>query len=101
LIDLTDKDISGKEAQILLDSVGITCNKNMIPDDPRSPMDPSGIRLGTPAMTTRGFVEADFKLVGDMIAHIINNPGDREIHERVKKQVQELTDKYPLYPELG
>ena len=101
LIDLTDKDISGKEAQILLDSVGITCNKNMIPDDPRSPMDPSGIRLGTPAMTTRGFVEEDFKLVGDLIAHIINNPGDREIHERVKKQVQELTDKYPLYPELG
>ena len=101
LIDLTDKDISGKEAQILLDSVGITCNKNMIPDDPRSPMDPSGIRLGTPAMTTRGFVEADFKLVGDFIAQIINNPGDKEIHERVKKQVQELTDKYPLYPELG
>ena len=100
LIDLTDKDISGKEAQILLDTVDITCNKNMIPDDPRSPMDPSGIRLGTPAMTTRGFVEEDFKLVGDMIAHIINNPGDKEIHERVKKQVAELTEKYPLYPEL-
>jgi len=101
LIDLTDKDISGKEAQILLDSVGITCNKNMIPDDPRNPMDPSGIRLGTPAMTTRGFVEKDFKLVGDLIAQIINNPGDKEIHERVKKQVAELTEKYPLYPELG
>jgi len=101
LVDLTNKDISGKEAQILLDSVGITCNKNMVPDDPRSPMDPSGIRLGTPAMTTRGFREEDFKLVGDMIAQIIHNPGDKEIHERVKKQVLELTDKYPLYPELS
>ena len=100
LIDVSNKNLTGKQAQELLDSVGITCNKNMIPDDPRSPMDPSGIRLGTPAMTSRGFVEQDFELVGELIAKTLANPEDQQIHSDIKQQIQQLTAKYPLYPEL-
>ncbi|MBT5338694.1 serine hydroxymethyltransferase, partial [Candidatus Falkowbacteria bacterium] len=101
LIDVSNKNLSGKQAQELLDSVGITCNKNMIPDDPRSPMDPSGIRLGTPAMTSRGFTEQDFELVGELIAKTLANPEDQQVHSEVKQQIQQLTTKYPLYPELN
>ncbi|MBI5077492.1 serine hydroxymethyltransferase [Candidatus Falkowbacteria bacterium] len=100
LIDLTNKGLTGKQAQITLDAVQITCNKNMIPDDPRNPMDPSGIRLGTPAMTTRGFIESDFELIADLINETLSNPDDLESRENVKKQIMELTKKYPLYPEL-
>ena len=100
LIDVSNKNLTGKQAQELLDSVGITCNKNMIPDDPRSPMDPSGIRLGTPAMTSRGFVEQDFELVGELIAKTLANPEDQQIHSDIKQQIQQSTAKYPLYPEL-
>jgi glycine/serine hydroxymethyltransferase len=95
--DLTDKDISGKEAQILLDSVGITCNKNMIPDDPRSPMDPSGIRLGTPAMTTRGFTEIEAEEVAHLIADVLDAPNDEAVLARVRKEVSVLCKKYPVY----
>jgi glycine hydroxymethyltransferase len=100
LIDVTNKNISGKEAQELLDKVGITCNKNMIPDDPRKPMDPSGIRIGTPAMTSRGFNEQDFSLVGELITKTLENPTDETVQKEVKKQVLELTAKYPLYATL-
>lgn len=100
LIDLTNKNISGKQAQELLDSINITCNKNMIPEDKRKPMDPSGIRIGTPAMTTRGFKEKDFALVGDLIAQTLGNPTDKKVLAEVKKKVASLTKKYPLYPEL-
>ncbi len=101
LIDVTNKNISGKQAQELLDKVGITCNKNMIPDDPRKPMDPSGIRVGTPAMTTRGFLEEDFSLIGELITQTLENPNDEKIQNNVKKQVLELTAKYPLYPDMN
>ena len=99
LIDLTDKGITGKQAQIILDSVGITCNKNMIPDDPRRPMDPSGIRLGTPAMTTRGFKEAEFEQVGELINTAITNSGNPNQLAQIKKQVLDLTSRFPLYPD--
>jgi len=101
LIDVTPKDITGKEAQNLLDTVNITCNKNMIPNDPRKPMDPSGIRVGTPAMTTRGFKEADFAEVGELIARAIENKNNLPGLEEVKAKVLALTAKYPLYPELN
>ncbi|MEK7159226.1 MAG: serine hydroxymethyltransferase [Patescibacteria group bacterium] len=100
LIDVANKNLTGKQAQELLDGVGITCNKNMIPDDPRKPMDPSGIRIGTPAMTTRGFKEADFELVGEFIAQTLENPTDLSLHEKIKQNILELTIKHPLYPEL-
>jgi glycine hydroxymethyltransferase len=100
LADVTPLGLGGKEAQNLLDSVGITLNMNMIPDDTRSPFDPSGIRLGTPAMTTRGFTEQDFAEVGELIVKTLKNKNNSEVLEEVKIKVKELTDKYPLYPEL-
>ncbi|MFH0779775.1 MAG: serine hydroxymethyltransferase [Parcubacteria group bacterium] len=96
LIDLTNKKISGKQAQELLDKVNITCNKNMIPDDPRKPMDPSGIRIGTPAMTTRGFKEKDFELVADLIAKTLDNPTDQKILKKIKSKALSLAKKFPL-----
>jgi glycine hydroxymethyltransferase len=100
LLDLTNKNITGKHAQELLDSVGITCNKNMIPDDPRKPLDPSGIRIGTPAMTTRGFKEAEFVLVGELIAKVLSNPENSAILDGTRGAVKALTARFPLYHEL-
>lgn len=100
LTDVTALGLAGKQAQELLDSVKITVNKNMIPDDPRKPMDPSGIRLGTPALTTRGFMENDMILIGKTIASVIKNPTSEETKNKALKTVAELTKKYPLYPEL-
>ena len=100
LIDVTGKGLSGKEAEGALDKAGITVNKNMIPDDPRSPMDPSGIRLGTPALTTRGMKEAEMEIVADMINDVIMNWKDENKLLEIKNQVKELTSKFPLYPEL-
>jgi len=101
LIDVTEKGVSGREAQELLDEVGITCNKNMIPDDPRRPMDPSGIRVGTPAMTSRGFKEDAFTEVGELIARTIESKDNPEALEQIKQDVLNLTNKYPLYSELS
>ncbi len=101
LIDVTPKGVSGKQAQELLDSVMITCNKNMIPDDTRNPMDPSGIRLGTPAITTRGFNENDCTQVAKLIAKTIEYRDDETVKEDIRRAVKELTARYPLYPELA
>ncbi len=101
LIDVTPKGLSGKEAQYALDAAGITLNKNMIPDDPRSPMDPSGIRLGTPALTTRGMKEPEMEIIAEMINRVILNFKDEAILAEVRAQVKELTAKFPLYPELA
>lgn len=101
LIDVTPKGLSGKEAQIALDKSGITVNKNMIPDDPRSPMDPSGIRLGTPALTTRDMKEAEMEQIADMIDTVIRNHDNDSVLADVRAQVVELTKKFPLYPELA
>ena len=100
LIDVTPKGISGKEAQHALDLAGITVNKNMIPDDPRSPMDPSGIRLGTPALTTRGMKESEMEIVADLINRVIINFKDETILTQIREEVRALTAKFPLYPEL-
>lgn len=100
LINLTPQNISGKQAESLLDSVGITVNKNLIPFDPRPPLDPSGIRLGTPALTSRGFSEADCALVGELIADTLFHPTDETILKRVHEQIANLITAHPLYPEL-
>ena len=84
-----------------MDEVGITVNKNMVPYDPRKPMDPSGIRLGTPALTTRGFKEKDMEVVGDLIAETIHNPKKEIVKKEVSKKVRELADKYPIYTDLN
>jgi len=100
LTDVTPLGLTGRQAQEVLDEAGITVNKNMIPDDPRKPMNPSGIRLGTPAVTTRGFKEKDMEIVGQTIIDLLKNPGNSEVKERVRCIVAELTHKHPLYPEL-
>lgn len=96
LIDVTNKGLSGKEAQIGLDKAGITCNKNMIPDDTRSPMDPSGIRIGTPAITTRGMKEAEMHLIAAWIDTCIQNHTDEAILAKAKAEVKELCLKFPV-----
>lgn len=94
LVDLTPYSQTGKAVEKLLDSVNITCNKNTIPNDPKSPFVTSGIRLGTPAITSRGFGEADMDKVAECIARMIKE--GEAASEEVRKAVQELTEKYPL-----
>ncbi|MFW5794042.1 MAG: serine hydroxymethyltransferase [Bacillota bacterium] len=97
LLDVLSKaKMSGKKAEKLLDKANITCNKNTIPYDTKKPFVTSGIRLGTPAMTTRGFKEEDFVEVAILIDMILSNPDDESIFNQVKKRVKTLTDKYPL-----
>jgi glycine hydroxymethyltransferase len=101
LIDVTPKGATGVEAQQALDAAGITCNKNMIPDDPRPPLDPSGIRLGTPAITTRGLVELDMKKVAEWIDQAITNKSDATKLAAIKAEVADFMKAFPLYPELS
>ena len=101
LIDVTPKGITGKQAEKALDKAGITVNKNMIPDDSRSPMDPSGIRLGTPALTTRGMKEPEMEIVADLINRVLANHEDAVLLETIHTQVKQLTSRFPLYPELA
>ena len=97
LVDLTSKNITGKDAEKLLDVTGITTNKNTIPNDPNGPFITSGIRLGTPAMTTRGFKEEEISQVVEAIGLILNNPNDPTTAEKAKKIVGELCEAHPLY----
>ncbi len=97
LLNLTNKNITGKEAEKLLDAAGITTNKNTIPNDPNGPFVTSGVRLGTPAMTTRGFKEAEISKVVEAIGLILNNPTDSAAAEKAHKIVQELCGAFPLY----
>lgn len=97
LVDLTNKDITGKEAQNLLDEVNITANRNTIPFEPRSPFITSGIRLGSPALTTRGFNEEDMREVARIIAHVLDAPADTARQEEARRRVAALCEKYPLY----
>jgi len=97
LVDLRAKKMTGKEAERVLGEAHITCNKNGIPNDPEKPMVTSGIRLGSPAMTTRGFKEAEAKQVGNFIADVLDNPNDPENIARVRAQVSELTKRFPVY----
>ena len=97
LVDLTSKDITGKEAQNVLDEVNITSNRNTIPFERRSPFVTSGIRLGSPALTTRGFKEDDMREVGNIIALVLNDPQNEEKKEEARRRVAALCAKYPLY----
>jgi glycine hydroxymethyltransferase len=97
LVDLRAKKITGKEAEAILGSAHITCNKNAIPNDPEKPFVTSGIRLGSPAMTTRGFGEAEAVKVGNLIADVLDNPHDAATIDRVKAEVKKLTDAFPVY----
>ena len=102
LVDLRPKGLTGSAAEISLESAGMTCNKNGIPFDPEKPTVTSGIRLGTPAATTRGFGEDEFKQVGHMISDVLDglakNPNDNSVAENnVRKQVKDLCNKFPIY----
>ena len=104
LVDLTPKDVTGKAAEFGLDRAWLTCNKNAIPFDPRSPFVTSGVRLGTPAGTTRGFGPAEFRQVGAMIAEVVEglrrngDEGDGQVEEAVRGRVAELCERFPVYP---
>ena len=100
LVDVRGQKMTGKTAEHLLDEVGVTCNKNTIPFDPESPFVTSGIRLGTAAVTTRGFKEDDMKEVAAIIGLVLNNADDESKHAEAAKRVAALCAKYPMYPEL-
>jgi len=106
LVDLTAKDVTGKAAEAGLDRAWLTCNKNGIPFDTRSPFVTSGIRLGTPAGTTRGFGPVEFRQIGALIAEVVdglakNGPeGDAQIEENVRSRVANLCADFPVYPDM-
>lgn len=100
LVDVRGQGLTGKEAEHLLDAIGITCNKNTIPFDPASPFVTSGIRLGTPAATTRGFNEEDFREVAAIMGLVLKNPADEAKQAEAAKRVAALCAKYPLYANL-
>ena len=105
LIDLTPLGITGRDADEALERAGITCNKNAIPNDPQPPMKTSGIRVGSPAGTTRGFGPAEFQLIGDLVADVLEGlrdkgeDGDPSVEADVRQRVQDLCDRFPIYPE--
>jgi len=106
LVDLRPKGLTGKRAEASLERAGITCNKNGIPFDPEKPTITSGIRVGTPASTSRGFGQAEFKKTGELMIEVLDglarNPEDNESVERsVGQRVKELCEEFPIYPELG
>jgi len=97
LVDLRAKGITGKAAEEVLDRAHITCNKNAIPNDPEKPMVTSGVRLGSPAMTTRGFGVAESRQVANLIADVLEAPADEANLNRVREKVAELTGRFPVY----
>jgi len=100
LVDLRNKDITGKEAEEALDSAGITVNKNTVPFETRSPFVTSGIRIGTPALTTRGMKEREMERIGDLIVETLNHLNEPEFHKKTRKRVRDLSEQFPLYAEL-
>jgi glycine hydroxymethyltransferase len=101
LVDLTPQGLTGKQAAEALDEAGITANKNEIPFDSKSPQITSGIRLGTPAVTTRGMKQDEMRLIADLIAKVLKNIGNEEVYRQVRKATQELCSQFPLYTEIG
>jgi glycine hydroxymethyltransferase len=101
LVDVTAKGISGKQAEHALDAAGITVNKNMIPFDPRKPLDPSGIRIGTPALTTRGMKEAEMKQIAGWITDVIVRHGDQTLTDRIRGSVREMCLQFPAPGEFS
>jgi glycine hydroxymethyltransferase len=100
LLDLSAHDLSGKKAEAALEAAGITVNKNTVPFDTRSPFVTSGIRIGTPALTTRGMREPEMERIGELMARVLANPGDAAVLADVRRAARELCDAFPLYPEL-
>ena len=97
LIDVSNRNLTGKRAAIILEEAGFVTNKNSIPFDELPPSITSGIRLGTPACTTRGMKEAEMKLVGKWIAKILHNPQEEELRKKISSEVQELCRVFPIY----
>ena len=97
LLDVRNRNLTGKAAERLLDDVGVTVNKNSIPNDPAGPMVTSGVRIGTAAVTTRGFNEADMAEIADLITLALDHPTDESVHAQVRTRVKTLCDRYPLY----
>ena len=97
LVDLQSKKVTGKLAEEKLEKAGITCNKNAIPNDPEKPFVTSGIRLGTPAVTTRGMKEPEMEIIGNLILKVLNNINNEDIINEVNEEVKELTGRFPLY----
>jgi len=97
LVDLRSQEITGKKAEEVLGAAGITVNKNMVPYDPRKPWDPSGIRLGTPAITTRGMEEGESKYVARLIARALANADDKQQLIEIRDEVKQLAEKFTLY----
>jgi len=100
LVDLRNKSISGKAAQEVLDEVGITCNKNAVPFDDKSPLITSGIRIGTPALTTRGMKENDMEIIAEMINKVLSDHKNETVKKEVSEEVRGLTSKFRLYDDL-
>lgn len=101
LIDVTPKGLTGKIAEHVLDEVGITVNKNMIPDDPRSPMDPSGIRIGTPSLTTRGMKETEVAIIADVMNRTLAHADDDGVKAECRQTIKDLCAQFPIYPDLS
>ena len=99
LLSLVGRDVTGKQAQIAMDRAGITANKNMIPFDPRKPMVTSGVRIGTPAVTTRGMRESEMAQIGDLVARVLTNPDDLESLDAIRDESADLCRRFPLYPQ--
>lgn len=99
LVDLRSKNITGKEAETVLHDVGITVNKNSIPNDPQKPFVTSGIRIGSPAMTTRGMKEEEAREIASLIADVLDAPHDEAVLKNVKERVQSLVARFPVYRE--
>jgi glycine hydroxymethyltransferase len=97
LVDVFSKGINGKQAEQALDRAGITVNKNAIPFDQNPPLTPSGIRIGTPALTTRGMKESEMEAIGDWIADVLDRIDDTSVQERVRREVEKLCERFPLY----
>ncbi|MEO0104157.1 MAG: serine hydroxymethyltransferase, partial [candidate division WOR-3 bacterium] len=99
LVDLRNKNITGRDAEKALGEANITVNRNTIPYDPQKPFIASGIRLGTPALTTRGMKEEEMKKIAQLIHKVLSNIGNEKVYEEVRREVKELTESFPLYPE--
>jgi len=99
LVDLGDRDVTGKDAQEALDRAWITVNKNTVPFDKRGPMVTSGIRIGTPAVTTRGMRESEMRQIAELVDRVLSSAGSSAVETTVRNEVQELTARFPLYPD--
>ena len=100
LIDLRNKNLTGKETQEALDLAGVTVNKNAVPFDDKSPLITSGIRIGTPAVTTRGMKEPEMEIIAEFMDRVLHNRTDAKLLKQVSEEVKTFCEGFPLYPEM-